>query len=475
MENRKLLAFISILLLLIISIPPPLYSQGRVAGEIIMERGIDLSSGPIFFVDDSGSDEGASNGSIASPFATIDYAVGRCTASVGCYIYGMPGHAETLSVADGIDVDVANVHILGMGVGTDRPVLTFATSTAAEINIDAANVEFANFYLVNAIANQVALIELTANADGAHIHDNVFQGVATSGLVFITVGDADDVWIDNNYFYGDDSSSNQDTAISLTGTGSGTDRIRITNNYMYAEFDLAGIYNVNGVTPTQGLIKGNEIVNTLTGAHAIELLGANTGLILDNRLYTDTLATSLDPGSMYSAGNLWVGAIDEDAQPVPTSQQWFPGLGYRVIKSDNTMATDEDALFTVTGTVAITLLIGEVTTTLSGGNNSTFTLETGNDVAISAATTITADADGTMYVLAGDFGSVLNGLDIPTLEVTSVSAVGTQAIGRQWVFVGNHGISVTIQNDLDATGVGIVRWTLFYIPLSPGATVVAAA
>ena len=34
-----------------------------------------------------------------TPFATIDYAIGRCTANRGDTIYVMPGHWETLTTA----------------------------------------------------------------------------------------------------------------------------------------------------------------------------------------------------------------------------------------------------------------------------------------------------------------------------------------------------------------------------------------
>ena len=72
-----------------------------------------------------------------APFATLDYAIGQCTASNGDVIYVMPGHAEDLTAADSIDVDVAGIKIIGLGWGALKP--TFSTTAAAgSFKVDAA-------------------------------------------------------------------------------------------------------------------------------------------------------------------------------------------------------------------------------------------------------------------------------------------------------------------------------------------------
>ena len=211
MEIRKFFAYISIALLLF-ALSPPLLSQGRVAGEVIMTRGITESTGVIFFVDDSGTNEGASNGSIQTPFGTLDYAVGRCgtspaAASTGCTIYAMPGHAETLSADNSLVIDVAGISMIGLGAGDLRPQITLATSTAAQVGIAAANVEFANFHIIGNIASNVAYLTVSVAGDGAYIHHNIFREGTGSGLIFIDVeGVANDVLIERNKFYAQSSS-----------------------------------------------------------------------------------------------------------------------------------------------------------------------------------------------------------------------------------------------------------------------------
>ena len=145
-----------------------------------------------------------------------------------------------------------------------------------------------------------------------------------------------------------------------------------------------------------------------------------------------------------------------------------PGYGYRVTATNN-LVTDNDALFDITGKVLITLLVGEVTTTLATTTTLLLRIKTSN-VPLCAATTITDDTDGTMYVLGGDVGDVLNGAEAPVVGVASGNGKGPFPI-----VVGNAGATCVIETDLNGAGTGIIAWTLFYIPLDPGAAVTASA
>ena len=64
--------------------------------------------GNVYYVSSS---TGSSTGPGFTPenaYATIDQAIGACTAGNGDVILVMPGHTETLSAAAGIDADVTN-------------------------------------------------------------------------------------------------------------------------------------------------------------------------------------------------------------------------------------------------------------------------------------------------------------------------------------------------------------------------------
>ena len=116
------------------------YPDGFESGITI--RGIPIlntHAGNIFWVDsEAGSD--AYNGTRNFPFATIDYAISRCTANNGDIILVKPGHAEILTAAAAILIDVAGIAIIGLGSGADRPKLTFSTSTDASVSITAAGI-----------------------------------------------------------------------------------------------------------------------------------------------------------------------------------------------------------------------------------------------------------------------------------------------------------------------------------------------
>ena len=84
-------------------------------------RGLPLTQlhpGNVFWVNGSSvlPDKGIAgsnnnDGTYLRPFATIDYAIGRCTGSRGDIIAVMPGHTEDIAAAGGITLDVAGVAV----------------------------------------------------------------------------------------------------------------------------------------------------------------------------------------------------------------------------------------------------------------------------------------------------------------------------------------------------------------------------
>lgn len=99
--------------------------------------------GQVFWVDSGGPGGDAGNGTYHRPFKTIDYAIGRCTASNGDVIICKAGHAETLTTASDITCDVAGVTIMAASgaVGALRPALTFSsTDNTASVVVSADDV-----------------------------------------------------------------------------------------------------------------------------------------------------------------------------------------------------------------------------------------------------------------------------------------------------------------------------------------------
>lgn len=101
-------------------------------------------------------------GTYTQPFSTLDYAVGRCTASRGDIILLMPGFTETVSTATALAMDVAGVAVVGLGAGSLRPNITLDTITGATIAVSAANVSFKNVIFTASFADVAELFTPTA-------------------------------------------------------------------------------------------------------------------------------------------------------------------------------------------------------------------------------------------------------------------------------------------------------------------------
>jgi hypothetical protein len=121
-------------------------------------------TGDVYFVDSGDADalDSIGAGTKDVPFATIDYAVGQCTASNGDYIIVLPGHAEAVDAAAGLALDVAGITVVGIGDGTDTPTVTLGTVVTADVDINAANVTIENIHFVAAFADIAVCLDVNA-------------------------------------------------------------------------------------------------------------------------------------------------------------------------------------------------------------------------------------------------------------------------------------------------------------------------
>ena len=113
--------------------PLPVASTGRV---YFVGNNATYVPGGVAGVDSAG----AYGDTPARPFATIDYAVGQCTANRGDTIIALPGHVEAVAAAAGLDLDVAGITILFLGSGATRATIRFGTAVGADMDADAANI-----------------------------------------------------------------------------------------------------------------------------------------------------------------------------------------------------------------------------------------------------------------------------------------------------------------------------------------------
>lgn len=142
-------------------------------------------------------------------------------------------------------------------------------------------------------------------------------------------------------------------------------------------------------------------------------------------------------------------------------------LGVVVNRATDTLPqTTDEALFTVAGgRVAITSIVGEVTTVIQTQANNTklkFNPDaTGADSDLCAVLDISADAVGTLYSITGTPATALQDslLFLPPNKGLANPLILSEG---------------ALELDCAASNTGSVSWTLTYVPLDDGATVVAA-
>ena len=118
------------------------------------------------------------------PFATLDYAISRCTASNGDVVYCMPGHAETTTA---IGIDVVGVKVVGLGVGASRPTLTATTAATDLVNVSADDCWLENVRLVGAASGVTALLDVAAD-DFTLLNCSLESGAAPVDVMTVASG-----------------------------------------------------------------------------------------------------------------------------------------------------------------------------------------------------------------------------------------------------------------------------------------------
>lgn len=100
-------------------------------------------AGQVLWVDSATGSNG-NKGTKDRPFATLDYAIGRCNANKGDIIMIKPNHAETITGAGGITADVAGITIVGLGTYNQRPRFLMDGGTTVTFLVSAADVTVQN-------------------------------------------------------------------------------------------------------------------------------------------------------------------------------------------------------------------------------------------------------------------------------------------------------------------------------------------
>lgn len=278
------------------------YPRGFANGVSI--RGVPLLSaypGDVYWVDSvNGSD--SNKGSFDQPFASLDYAVGRCTASKGDIIVAKPGHVETVTAAGGLDLDVAGIALVGLGTGSLRPTINFTTATTADMDVDAANISMYNFLITGGIDALAAPIDVNA-ADFSFINCETRDVTGQATDFILTDANATRLYIDG-WVHRGAAAAGADTAISFVGG----DGITIKNFWIDGNFAVAAIENVTTAATNVDIRDG--IARTRNAADVIVTLVATT---------TGSVGPNINARLQDNAANIteaFVGAAAHFFQPI---------------------------------------------------------------------------------------------------------------------------------------------------------------
>jgi len=284
--------------------------------------------GESFFVDSVSGSNTFTGLTWDTAFATIDYAIGLCTANRGDVIYVSPRHAEAVIAAAGIVCDVAGVSIVGVGVGRARPTITFTTAATADIDIDAANVTFRNLRIVNGIAALAGGIDVNA-AGFSMIDCDFYCDAAASHVLVMVITDATCNHVEILHCSFNFEFSNAATPIIMTTPSTvairlvGADFARIEDCYISGNFTVAAIDSLTTACRSVSIIR-NFIRNVQTTniAGIIDLVAATNGVVAQNQGfhgYVTDLATTIDPASCGMVANFFSNVVTETGGLVGTA------------------------------------------------------------------------------------------------------------------------------------------------------------
>lgn len=424
------------------------YPNGFDGGVLIQELlGFEPVASKIFWVgnnpviqNNEKQQSDSNKGTFHSPFATIDFAIGQCSANNNNVIIVREGYTETISAASGITCDVVGIYIVGTGQGANRPTITFDTATTASIVISAANTTIKNIIGLTGFDALTNPFDVQAADCTLDIEWQDASSTVEAERVVLTTAAADGLKVKLKYL-GFTAGNATVNAVRLVGCDNGeidVDFYGIASTAV-VEFSTTACTNikVSGYFYNSG--------TTDLSKNVIDTQGSSTWFVKG----TDGAA-----GADFSGGSaLGVAKVTNSV------------LGTRVTKAPATLpASTTDNLFTIAGgRVLITKFVGEVTTIVEVqacntkvNNNPTV----GTTVILATNVDITGAEAGATFTVEGDATALVIGLGGTSLGI----------LGGMNLEVAEGALEL----ETAATNTGATKWELWYIPLDDGATVVAA-
>ncbi len=299
----------------------------KTPGGILAIEDMSHSTGNRFFVD-SGSSTGAdsvgSGDSPDKPFLTIDYAIGQCASANGDIIYVMPGHAENVTTATGINCDVIGVTIQGIGEGDLIPTVSF-TAAAGSVTVSVASVTIRNIkFVANFETGVTTGFTIAAGADGLTLDGvRMFDTSATfEFLIHASIATTvDRLLIKNCRFIG--AAGTMSGSLVFAGTSLDAE---ICQNYWHVDSSDSVIHHDADVA-SNVYLHHNAIINidVDTAEYCAEFKTASTGCAHDNRFGYNKVDAEVGKGdAMFWFENYASNTIAESGRLDPTTAHAIP-------------------------------------------------------------------------------------------------------------------------------------------------------
>lgn len=235
--------------------------------------GLGFIPNKLFFVCSVNGTDGASGEEFEAPKATIDSAIGMCTANKNDVIVCLPGHTETwTTTGTKITGDIAGVKIIGLGDGSNRPTLSFS-HTGTTLVFSANNISIYNILFVTAVDQVVKYATISGNdftMVDCEMRDVTDKEVVTD---FVITGDRFKAinCFKNGFITGDAN----DTVFSLNGVDNAViEKCRFLTKALTAIIQFvtaasSGIIIDNCIFYVNGTALTKNIVDTITGSKFI--------------------------------------------------------------------------------------------------------------------------------------------------------------------------------------------------------------
>lgn len=257
-------------------LPTPIAFPGYILG---------TNGGVVRYVDSGGIRDGTQDDIANLLFTSLASGLAACRANRNDVLCVLPGHTESVTATT--PTFVAGVRIVGVGNGDERPTFNW-TLAGSTWTVAAANVSIENCILnMSATAATVTTKAVSVTAARFAMRDCQVN-MGASSTQHVTIGIELATGGDRAIFDGNDIVSTNDSAVvNMLKLTNAVDGLRfVNNNASVGMSTTAGSLITMTTAPTNVLIKGNELTNSIASStKALVGVTAATGTVAYNDLY----------------------------------------------------------------------------------------------------------------------------------------------------------------------------------------------